>query len=146
MKETGILGVLFIFVSLAWPVAILVFSDRVVWFGSGALTLTHWTAALLLAAPLINPVPAYRKRWAYVTLVVASFSLVPWAWYLGDLVYGILYPDLPASPLARQLAGVLWETEREFTVVGFILLGMTLVATVWTIILFARRLCREAVE
>ncbi len=142
MNETATLGVLFIALSMAWPVAILIFTDRVIWFGSGSLALTHWTAALVLVAPLISPKPEPRRRWAYLTLAVASLSLVPWALYLANVICGIVAPDLPAATLVRTLAGVLWATEREFTILGLILLAVTLVATLWTILLFARRLCR----
>src|SRR5690348_6735790 len=103
---TTVLGVLHLAVSLAWPLAVLLFTDRVVWFGSGALQFTGWAGAAVFLQALIAP--DKRKRWAYVVLVLTVAALVGLVLYAVELISAVVTPDGPSSTLARQMAGVLW--------------------------------------
>ncbi len=125
-------------VSLAWQMAVLIFTERAVWFGSGMLVMTHITTGIILVAPLIDK--RRERSYAFGTLVASSLALVTLLLYALQLTSAIIAPDGPAASVARQLAGDMWTTEREIAILAFVFMGLTAALHTGTIVYFAPRL------
>jgi hypothetical protein len=127
-------------VTLAWIALVALFTDRSIVFGSGMLLLTGAAAGALWMMSKVTDAGRARDA-VYVVLVLSAFALFFVALYGAQAVVAVLAPDKPGSHVARQLAGVMWTSEREIGVLAFILLALTALVHALTLIVSSHVVC-----